>query len=114
MSVATGPAALQLEYNPDAVMDVSFRVLMHYDPGYDTHEVRLDWLKSGMQVNGRFHVRRTKNEGKIGDGRDELIMPPKYEGFAVQTNSHDLIGVLREMANRLEQQVAADVEAMKP
>lgn len=94
-----------------AKLDTGFRVLVDYHIETDTHIVRLDMLKSRVQMNIGFHVRRA---GNTEAGDTELFMPPKYDGFSVMANSNDLILVLHEMADRLEQQIKEDVEKMKP
>lgn len=112
MTVTIGPALQLPPQFDDSKLDTSFRVLVDYHIATDTHLVRMDLLKSGVQMNTGFHVRRVRSGGRVGG--DELVMPNHYPGFAVQASSGDLITALRGMADRLEQQVKDDAEKSKP
>lgn len=110
MTISIGPALQLPPQFDDNKLDTSFRCLVDYHIGTDTHMVRLDLLKGRVQMNTGFHVRRVRNNGPIGNGADELVMPNKYDGFSVVANSGDLITALRDMADRLERQIKEDAE----
>ena len=102
--VVRGPACNIMPYRPDAQLDVSFRALVDYHIGTDTHLARLDVLVNGVQLNVAFHLSRVMPDaGRPG----ALRMPKHLDGFSSMVNSEDLIAGLRGMADRLEQELVA-------
>lgn len=113
--VTRGAALLMLDSRRDVMLDANFRVVQDYHVGTDTSMLRLDVKIGANQFNIGFHVRNTTtlNGERIRDS-DDLIMPRRLDGVCVRVNHNDLITALRGLADRLEQQIADDVEAMKP
>lgn len=108
MTVAIGPGFAGFIYRGDHELDTSLRVVIGYDIGTDGFSLRLDTKKDGVQMNNGLYV------GSPQRGSD-LVMPqqPAYTGFSVRANGVDLVAMLRDMADRLEQQLKEDAEKIK-
>lgn len=106
--VHEGPAfSLPQEDRRDNELDTGFRVLTDYIVQTDTRILRLDILRSGVQFNVGIQVSETEHPNL-------LVMPKRLNGCSVRANGQELIGALRGLADRLEQQVKDDAEKSKP
>lgn len=107
--VVRGPALNVQSYRRDDEMNVSFRALADYYIQTDSHIVRFDVLIGENQFNVGFQVRKVHPGQERGPG--VLAMPRNCDGFSSVVNSDDLIAALRGLADRIEQELAAQAVA---